>query len=157
MFNFTIKDHAALIESNGQCAVIIEKYNAAIKKIKRLECELHQKAHELTQSNEAQSVLRQGVKKCTVTLRSTQEKLQTIAEHLELSKNYIFELSQENRYLKSSGDEWLNRAIKLEFDVLMLKDKLTKIEMERDLAVTQCEQLQVELMSANKGNSRGRN
>jgi chromosome segregation ATPase len=156
MFDFTIKDNAALIESNEQCAVISEKYNAAIKKIKRLECELQHKVHALNQSNEAQSVLRQGVKKCTVTLRSTQKKLEAIAEHLALSKNYIFELSQENRHLKSSGDEWLNRAIKLEFDVLMLKDKLTKYEMERDLAVTQCEQLQVELMSANKENSRGR-
>jgi chromosome segregation ATPase len=150
MFDFTKKHTHTLVQANEQAAVISEKYNAAIKKIEQLECELQQ-------TREAQSVMRLGVKNCTATLRSAQEKLQAIAEHLDFSKNYIFELRHENRVLKSSGDEWLSRAIKLEFDGLTLKDKLTKIENERDLAVTQCEKLQVKLISANKENSRSGN
>jgi F0F1-type ATP synthase membrane subunit b/b' len=150
MFDFIKKYSHTLGQANEQTAEISEKYNAAIKQIEQLECVLHQ-------SSEAQSVLRLGVKNCTATLRSAQEKLRIIAAHLDFSNHYIFELSRENRVLKSSGDEWLNRSIKLEFDVLTIKDKLTKIEKERDLAVNLCEHLQIELMSANKEISRGRN
>ena len=150
MFNFTKKHSNAQVDTNEQAAEISEKYNAAIKKIERLE-------DELKQTCKAQTIMCEGVKSCVASLYTAQNQLQAVAVYLDRSNQHIFKLLQENRALKSSGDEWFRRAIKLEFDVLTIKDGVKKIEHERDLAIKMCELLQVELMSPDKENSRGRN
>jgi len=101
--------------------------------------------------------MNEGVKNCVTSLCTVQNQLYAVAAHLERSNKHILKLMQENKALKSSGDEWFKRAIKLEFDVLITKDGLKKIEHERDLAIKTIELFQVELMSPDKENSRGRN
>lgn len=157
MFNFTKNPSNALADASNLSAGLSEKYDAAIKKIEQLERELKQKTLELDKSSTAQSVMREGVKNCTESLCTVQNQLLTVAAHLERSNQHIFKLMQENKSLKSSGDVWFKRAIKLEFDVLMTQDSLKKIEHERNLAIKTCELLQVELMLVDKENSQGRN
>lgn len=154
MFNFTKKLGNALVDTNEQAAGVSEKYNAAIKKIERLEGELNQKNQALNQSFKAQAIMSEGVNNCLASLFIVQNQLQVVATHLDRSNKRIFELIQKNKALESSGNEWFRRAIKLEFDVLMAKDTLKKVENERDSAVKMCELLQARLMSADKENSR---
>jgi len=155
MFNFTKKYSDALADANNKTAGISEKYDAAIIKIERLEDELSQKTDELNQSCKAQSIMTEGVKKCVESLYVVQNQLQAVAAHLDLSNKRIFELMQKNKALKSSGDEWFRRSIKLEFEVLIAKDELKKIENERDSAIKMCELLQAELMSNSPSRKQG--
>lgn len=157
MFNFSKKHSRALVYTNELAAGVTGKYNAAIKKIERLEDELSQKTHELNQSCKAQQIMSEGVKNCVTSLYAVQNQLQGVVTHLELSNKHIAELKQKNKVLKLAGDEWFRRAIKLEFEVLAAKDTLKKVEYERNLAIKMCEQLQAELMLADKENGRGRN
>lgn len=147
MLNFTKKHSSALVDMNEQIAGVSEKYHAAVKKIERLEGELNQ-------SYEAQSIISDSAKHCAASLYAVQNQLLAVVTHLDRSNKHISELMQENKNLKSSGDGWVKRAIKLEFDVLTAKDRLRKIENERNLAMKMCELLQAELMSADKENSR---
>jgi uncharacterized protein YoxC len=155
MFNFAKKNGKAQ-DDIEECTGIYEKYDAAIKKIERLEDELTQKTIELNQSCKAQSIMSEGVKNCVASLHTVQNQLQAVATHLDRSNKHIFELMQKNKILKSSGDEWFRRAIKLEFEVLIAKDGLKKTESERDLALKKCEHLQAKLISSNNEHSRGR-
>lgn len=155
MFNFTKKYSNALVDANKKTAGMSEKYDAAIKKIERLESELSQKTYELNQSCKAQSIMTEGVNKCVESLYTVQNQLQAVAAHLDLSNKRIFELMQKNKALKSSGDEWFRRSIKLEFEILMAKDELEKIENERDSAIKMCELLQAELMSNSRTRKQG--
>ncbi len=157
MLNFTKKHSNAQLDANNQAAGMSEKYDAAIKKIERLERGLNQKTLELNQSCKAQLIMSEGVKNCVSSLCTVQNQLYAVAAHLDRSNKHILKLMQENKALKSSGDEWFKRAIKLEFDVLMTKDGLKKIEHERDLAIKTCEMLQVELMLVDKENNQSRN
>ncbi len=150
MFNFTKKNTDALLETDNENAVISEKYEAAIKTIERLEHELSQKTYELDQSCRAQQIMNEGVKKCVESLYAVQGQLQAVAAHLDRSNKRIFDLMRKNKALKLSGDEWFKRSIKLEFEVLIAKDELKKIEAERDLAVERCERLQAELMLSSR-------
>ncbi|MBL6986745.1 MAG: hypothetical protein ISR72_06850 [Methylobacter sp.] len=146
MFNFTKKHDNALIDINEQAVGVNERYNAAIKRIEWLEYELNQKTQALNQSCKAQSIMTEGVKICTASLYTLQAQLQTVASHLDRSNKQILELMQKNKALRSSGDTWFRRAIKLEFAALMTKDEIKKIENERDTAIKMCEHLQVELV-----------
>ena len=152
MFNFTKKHSNTPVDMNNQSTVMRKNYEAAIKKIELLEGELNQKTLELNQSYQAQHVMSEGVKNCVISLYAVHEQLQALAEHLDHSNQKISELTQENRVLKSSGDEWFKRAIKLEFDILTANDGLKKIQNERDQAIKMCELLQ----STDKENSRGK-
>lgn len=143
MFQYAKKCSNALISQDQQVGQADAKYQVALKKIDALEKALTLKAQELNQSSEAQSLLKQGLKKCTASLSSLQGQLQTIARSVD-------ELQQENQLLKLSNDKWLQRALKLEFDVLNVKDELAMIANERDVAKEMCEILQVQLMSAEK-------
>lgn len=148
MFNFTKKNGDSLMGANQEANGVSEKYQAALKQIECLEGQLNQKILELSQSCKAQLIMSEGIKKCEVSLYIVQKQIQTVAAHLNQSNKYILELIQKNSALKLSCDEWFRRAIKLEFDVLTARDKLAKIEQERDLAVKMCERLQVDLVSA---------
>ncbi|MFI3185853.1 MAG: hypothetical protein QX198_07720 [Methylococcaceae bacterium] len=156
MFNFTHNHSNAPLDTHEQVEGVSEKYDAAIKKIEQLEAELNQKTAELRLSCKAQSIMSEGVKSCAVLLCSVQNQLQTVAAHLNKTNKHIFELMQKNKALQSSGEEWFRRAIKLEFDMLTIKDRLTKAENERDLAIKMCELLRVELIPADKENSQDR-
>jgi hypothetical protein len=70
---------------------------------------------------------------------------------MDHSNNYIFKLQLENEGLKISCEEWLKRAIRLEFNVLTTKDELAKVKIERDSTVKMIEYLQVEFILMNKG------
>lgn len=156
MFNFTKKYRKASVDTHEKAAGISEKYDAAIKKIEWLESELSQKNHELDQSCKAQQAMSEDMKNCVASLRTIQNQLQAVAAHLSRSNNHIFELMKKNKALKSSGDEWIRRSIKLEFDVLTAKAGLKKAENERNSALQMCERLQAELTLADKENSRDR-
>lgn len=153
MLNFTKKHSNALVGTNELAAGMSEKYDSAIKKIELLESELNQKTLELNHSYKAQSIMSDGVRNCITSLFTVQNQLQSVAAHLDRSNKHISELMQKNRVLKSSGDEWFRRAIKLEFEALIAKDELKKIENERDSAIKICELLQVELILADKKNN----
>ncbi|WP_340121172.1 hypothetical protein [Methylobacter svalbardensis] len=155
MFNFTKKHGNALVDMNEQAAGVSEKYNAAIKKIERLEGELNQKTQALNQSFKAQAIMSEGINNSLASLFIVQNQLQVVATHLDHSNKRIFELIQKNKVLESSGNEWFRRSIKLEFEVLMAKDELKKIENERDSAVKMCELLRAELMSNNPSRKQG--
>ena len=113
MFNFTKKHNNALAEAFRKNSGLNEKYDAAIKKIERLEDELNQKTIELNHSCKAQQIMSEGVKNCVESLYAVQNQLQSVAAHLDRSNKRIFELMQKNKVLKSSGDEWFKRSIKL--------------------------------------------
>jgi chromosome segregation ATPase len=155
MFNFTKKHSDTPLDTPEQDAGVGEKYDAALKKIELLEFELNQKTLELNQSNKNQHIMSERVKNCVATLYTVQSQLQSIAMHLIRSNNHVLELTKKNRALESSGDEWFRRAINLEFNILMTKDELKKIENERDLAVKMCERLQGELMSNSRDKNQG--
>ncbi|TRW89949.1 hypothetical protein [Candidatus Methylobacter oryzae] len=143
MFQYTKKCSKALIGQDRQVAGLFANYQAALNKIDALEKSLTLKTQELNQSSEVQRLLKQGLEKCTASLAPLQAQLQDIAVSVD-------QLRQENKLLKLSNDKWLQRALKLEFEVLTVKDELTKITNERDLAKEMCEILQVRLMSAEK-------
>jgi hypothetical protein len=147
MIDFTKKYSNTPDSANEQVTRMSEQYNAAIKRIEQLE-------YELSQRNEAQTIMSEGMKSCSASLFFVKNQLQTIARQLDLSNKYIIKLMQVNQALKLSTDEWTRRAIKLEFDGLTVKDELKKIENQRDLAIETIERLQVELMSAIKENNR---
>ncbi len=156
MRNLIKKHSGAPIAFNKQTAGASENDNAAIKKIEWLEGELNQKTDELNQICKAQRTMTIRAKNCAASLHAIQNQLQTVAGHLERSSKQIVALTQENTALKSSGDEWFRRTIKLEFEVLTAKDELEKIKNERDLAIKTIELLQAEFMFADKENSHGR-
>lgn len=91
-------------------------------KIERLETEINLKTHELNESLGAQYVLRETLIKNTKTLGEIEKQLKGIEAYLKHSNNTIYLLQQENRGLKSSCDEWIKRAINLEFKVLSAGD-----------------------------------
>ncbi len=130
-------------------------YAAAVKKIEALEGELSQKKHELDESCKAQQKMSEGVRTCVFSLFTIKGHLQIVEAYLDESNNRILELIKENAALKSSGDGWFKRAIKLEFDVLSAQDRLKKIENERDMAVKTIERFQSLFISPNEENSRG--
>jgi len=86
--------------------------------IKRLENELNRAINALTNSFHAEHILREELKSNTKTLGDIEELLKSTAENLKDSNEYIGELKQENRMLKSSVDEWKKRALKLQFELL---------------------------------------
>jgi exonuclease VII small subunit len=155
MFNFTKKYSNALVAADEKTAGMSEKYYAAMQRIERLEDELSHKTYELNQSCKAQEIMSEGVKKCVESLYAVQSQLQAVASHLDRSNKRIFELMRKNKVLKLSGDEWFRRSIKLEFEVLMAKDELKKIENERDSAIKMCEFLQTELLSNGRDGKQG--
>jgi chromosome segregation ATPase len=157
MRNLIKKYSGAPIAFNKQTAGASENDKAAIKKIEWLEGELNQKTDELNQICKVQHTMSIRAKNCAASLHAIQNQLQSVVGHLDRSNKQIAALTQENIALKSSGDEWFRRTIKLEFEVLTAKDELKKIEDERDLAIKTIEFLQSELMLTDKENSRGRN
>lgn len=156
MLNFTKKHSNTPVDLNEQAAGASGKYDSAIKRIERLEGELNQKAHELNQIYKAQSLMNDSAKNCAASLYAAKNQLQAVAGYLDRSNKHISELTKENIALKSSGDEWFRRTIKLEFEVLTAKDELKKIENERDLAIKMYDLLQTELITSDKENNRGR-
>lgn len=141
MFNFTKKHGNTPVDMNKQTIVMSKNYEAAIKKIELLEDELNQKTLELDQRYETQHIMSERVKNCARSLDAAHNQLQAVAVRLEYSNKQISELMQENKALKSSGDEWFKRAIKLEFDILTANDGIKKIQSERDSAIKMCERL----------------
>lgn len=93
-------------------------------KIEQLESELNQKIHELNESLNAQYVLRETLKSNTKTLGQVEKQLKGIEAYLKYSNDSIYMLKQENRSLKLSCDEWMKRAIKLEFKILSARDAI---------------------------------
>jgi septal ring factor EnvC (AmiA/AmiB activator) len=95
-------------------------------KIEQLESELNQKIDELNESLNAQYWLHERLKSNTKTLGEIERLLKVVAANLQSSNEYIDTLKRENRGLKLSCDVWMNRAIKLEFEVLSARDAAKK-------------------------------
>ncbi len=91
-------------------------------KIEQLESEIKQKTKELNISLKTQILLRERLKSNTKTLGEVLDQLKAIEAYLENSNEYVYKLKQENRKLKLSCDEWVKRAIELEFEVLSARD-----------------------------------
>ncbi|MGZ5051085.1 MAG: hypothetical protein ACXWF8_08480 [Methylobacter sp.] len=152
MFNFSKKPSNVVADIDEHTGMA-EKYNAAIRRIEELEEELDKKTAELAQSNKAQQIMSDGVKKCVASLYTVQSQLQGVVTHLEISNKHIADLKQRNKILKLSGDQWFKRAIKLEFEVLTTKEVLKRLENERDIALKSLERLQAEHFPAIKNNT----
>ncbi len=147
MFNFTRKKAPKLTDARQPTTGLGQAYSDALKKIGQLEDELGQCHH-------AQYIMGESVKNCSATLHAVQNQLYTLVAHLDRSSELVAQLTEENRALKSSSEQWVRRAIKLEFDVLATKDELKKAESMYDLAVKLCGNLRSELMLADKEKSR---
>jgi len=93
-----------------------------VTKIEQLESEIKQKTKELNISLKTQILLRERLKSNTKTLGEVLDQLKAIEAYLENSNEYVYKLKQENRKLKLSCDEWVKRAIELEFEVLSARD-----------------------------------
>lgn len=95
-------------------------------KIEQLESELNQKINELNESLNTQYLLHETLKSNTKTLGEINNQLKVIKAYLKYSNEYIDALKLENRRLKLSCEEWVKRAIKLEFKVLSARDASKK-------------------------------
>jgi hypothetical protein len=95
-------------------------------KIEQLESKMNQKINELNESLNAQYLLQEKLKSSLKTLREVENLLKVINTKLKHSNEYVIALEQENGKLKSSCDEWIKRAIKLEFEVLSARDMAQK-------------------------------
>lgn len=92
-------------------------------KTEQLESEINQKIHELKVSLNIQNLLHERLKSSTKELEKIESVLKTIEANLRYSNVYIYKLEEENKSLKLSCDAWMNRAIKLEFEVLSARDE----------------------------------
>jgi len=93
-----------------------------VTKIKQLEKELNQKTNELNESLNTQCLLRETLKSNMKNLEKIESRLKDIEVFLRYSNECVYKLKQENRKLKLSCDEWMKRAINLEFKVLSARD-----------------------------------
>lgn len=90
--------------------------------IKQLEGELNQKINELNESLNVQYFLRETLQSNTQRMTEINNQLKEIEVYLKYSNEYFDTLKKENLNLKLSCDEWVKRAIKLEFEVLSARD-----------------------------------
>jgi hypothetical protein len=93
-----------------------------VTKIEQLERELNQKINELNESSNALYFLHKSLISSAKTLREVKNLLEVIKANLKDSNEYTYKLEQENWKLKLSCDQWMKRAIKLEFKVLSARD-----------------------------------
>lgn len=91
-------------------------------KIEQLESELNQKNNELNESLNTQCLLRETLKSSMKSLEEIESRLKGIESFLRYSNECVYRLKQENRKLKFSSDEWMRRAINLEFKVLSARN-----------------------------------
>jgi hypothetical protein len=87
---------------------------------------IEQLENALNESLNTQYLLHENLKSSLRTLREVENLLKTINTNLKHSKEYIVTLEQENAKLRSSCDEWIKRAIKLDFKVLSARDAAQK-------------------------------
>ena len=87
---------------------------------------IEQLEQELSESLNTQYLLRETLKSNSKVLEEIKNQLEGIEDHLKYSNQYITLLKQENRRLKASCDEWVKRAIQLEFKVLSAHDATKK-------------------------------
>lgn len=95
-------------------------------RIEQLESELNQKLNELNEILNAHYLLRETLKHNTERLGEIDSMLKTVSANLKHSNEYIDTLSQENQGLKLACAVWMNRAIKLEFELLSARDAAKK-------------------------------
>jgi transketolase len=86
--------------------------------LEQLDNEINQKVNALNESIKAQKLLREALENSIKTLGMVEKRLLGIEAYLTYSNTTINKLKLENRSLKSSCDEWIKRAINLEFKVL---------------------------------------
>jgi septal ring factor EnvC (AmiA/AmiB activator) len=97
-----------------------------VTKIEQLESEINQKINELNESLNVQYLLRERLRSNTKTMGELENQLKDIEAYLKYSNEYVVVLKQENRSLKLSCEEWIKRAIKLEFEILSARDAAKK-------------------------------
>jgi len=97
-----------------------------VTKIEQLEHDINQKIEELNESLNTQRLLRETLKSNAKTMGEIKDQLKVIEAYLKYSNEYIKALKQENCRLKLSCDEWVKRAIQLEFKVLNARDEQRK-------------------------------
>lgn len=91
-------------------------------RIEQLESEVKQKTKELNESLKTQILLRERLKSNTKTLGELLNQLKGVEAYLKDSNEYVYKLKQENRNLRLLCDEWVKRAIELQFEVLSARD-----------------------------------
>lgn len=93
-----------------------EEFN--LTKIGQLEAELHQKANELNEILATQDLLHEQMISIVNSLRSIEKQLCAVNAKIKHVNEYTAKLEQENRNLKLSCTEWINKSIQLQFEVL---------------------------------------
>lgn len=91
-------------------------------KIEQLESEIIKVINELKESLNTRYLLRERLKSNTNTPGAVENPLEVIEVYIKYSNEYISMLKQENRRLQLSCDEWMKRAIELEFEALSARD-----------------------------------
>ncbi len=94
--------------------------------IEQLKSELNQKTSELNESLNDQYLLHERLIFCTKTLKEIECLLETVKTNLINSNENAHKLALENQHLKLTCDEWMKRAIELEFKVLTALDTTKK-------------------------------
>ncbi len=84
------------------------------------------KLNESNESLDAQYLLNERLKSSIKTLSEVENLLKTIEANLKHSLEYNDTLLQENWQLKLSCEEWMKRAIQLEFKLLSALDSTNK-------------------------------
>ncbi|MFI3156300.1 MAG: hypothetical protein QX199_09090 [Methylococcaceae bacterium] len=87
---------------------------------------IEQLENELNESLNIRHLLHEKLETSLRTLIEIETLLKIVNTDLKHSNEYIYTLEQENRKLKSSCDEWVKRAIRLEFEVLSARDTAQK-------------------------------
>lgn len=91
-------------------------------RIEQLESELNKKIHELNSSLNAQYFLQKQLIASAKMLEEVESQFKRVEVFLKYSNQYIYKLNHENEKLKLASDEWMKRAINLEFKVLSTRN-----------------------------------
>ncbi|TRX01416.1 hypothetical protein [Candidatus Methylobacter oryzae] len=90
--------------------------------IEQLKKELQKKISELSTCLENQHLLNERLKSSSAAMKDIKSRLKDVEAFVERTNEYIYQLQLENRKLKSSSDQWMKRAISLEFKILNVRN-----------------------------------
>lgn len=91
-------------------------------RIEQLESELNRKTQQLNSSLLVQNFLGEQLRASAKMLEEVENRFKDVEAFLKYSNECVYKLKHENKQLKLANDEWMKRAINLEFKVLHARD-----------------------------------
>ncbi|MEQ1530994.1 MAG: hypothetical protein ABL925_16890, partial [Methylococcales bacterium] len=133
--------------------VVSNDQTTSLGKIKQLETEIAQKDQQLQAYQCNMQFLHDALKKSLYVINTLESQLKSSEAQLLLSGKRIDEvisaLQKDNTKLKLTNDIWLNRAIKLELEVLAANKRTKQVEVELALTINKMRLLQGNLTNYN--------